>query len=113
MPGADNVASALIADGFRAAGLTPPPPQVVSDSTTFRTRLVETGQFLSFLPGSTLHFSAGRLRVKVLPVKLPIKAPPTEVFTLKDRTPNAIARLFVAELQLISIPLKTGLASNT
>ena len=112
MPEADNVASALIADGFRAAGLMPPTPQAVSDSTTFRTRLVETGRFLSFLPGSTLYFSAGRSRVKVLPVTLPIKAPPTEVLTLKDRTPNAIARLFVAELHVLSEPLKTGLASN-
>jgi DNA-binding transcriptional LysR family regulator len=109
----ENVASLLIADGFRSAGMTPPKPQVVSDSTTFRTRLVETGRFLSFLPGSTLHFSAGRLRVKILPVKLPIKAPPTEVFTLRNRTPNAIARLFIAELHMLSKPLKSGPASNT
>jgi DNA-binding transcriptional LysR family regulator len=113
MPGPENVASLLIADGFRSAGMPPPKPQVVSDSTTFRTRLVETGRFLSFLPGSTLHFSAGRLRVKVLPVKLHIKAPPTEVFTLRNRTPNAIARLFIAELHMLAKPLKIGPASNT
>jgi DNA-binding transcriptional LysR family regulator len=113
MPEPNNVATALIADGFRAAGLTPPTPQAVSDSTTFRTRLVETGEFLSFLPGSTWHFGAGRLRVKVLPVTLPIKAPPTEVFTLKNRTPNPITRLFVAELHTLSKSLKTNLASYT
>ena len=68
MPELDNVASALIADGFRSAGIAPPTPQVVSDSMAVRTRLVEMGRFLTFLPGSTLYFGAGRLRVKILPV---------------------------------------------
>ncbi len=68
LPELDNVASALIADAFRSADITPPTPQVVSDSTTVRTRLVQTGRFLTFLPGSTLYFGAGRGRVKVSPV---------------------------------------------
>jgi DNA-binding transcriptional LysR family regulator len=108
MPELDNVASALIADGFRAAGITPPTPQVVSDSTAVRTRLVEMGRFLTFLPGSTLHFGASWLRVKTLPVKLSMKAPPTEIITLKNRTSNAIARLFIAELHSLAKPLKKG-----
>jgi DNA-binding transcriptional LysR family regulator len=106
MPELDNVASALIADGFRAAGFAPPTPQVVSDSTAVRTRLVEMGRFLTFLPGSTLHFGASWLRVKALPVKLSMKAPPTEIITLKNRTPNAIAKLFIAELHSFAKPLK-------
>ena len=71
-----------------------------------RTRLVEVGQFLTFLPGSTLHFGAGWLRVKILPVKLSMQAPPTEIITLKNRTPNAVARLFIAELHTLAKPLK-------
>ena len=106
LPELDNVASALIADGFRSAGIVPPTPQVVSDSTAVRTRLVEMGRFLTFLPGSTLYFGAGRLRVKVLPVSLSMKAPPTEIITLKNRTPNAIARIFIAELHAVAEPLK-------
>ena len=106
LPELDNVASALIADGFRSAGIVPPTPQVVSDSMAVRTRLVEMGRFLTFLPGSTLYFGAGRLRVKVLPVSLSMKAPPTEIITLKNRTPNAIARLFIAELHAVAEPLK-------
>jgi DNA-binding transcriptional LysR family regulator len=98
MPELDNVAWALIADGFRSAGITPPTPQVVSDSMAVRTRLVEMGRFLTFLPGSTLHYGAEWLRVKILPVKSSIKAPPTEIITLKNRTPNAIARLIIEEL---------------
>ncbi|MGH7153049.1 MAG: hypothetical protein ACREF3_03895 [Acetobacteraceae bacterium] len=48
------------------------------------------------------------LRVKILPVSLSMKAPPTEIITLKDRTPNAIARLFIAESHAVADPLKKG-----
>jgi DNA-binding transcriptional LysR family regulator len=108
LPESANVAAALIADAFRSAGIAPPTPQVVSDSMAARTRLVETGRFLTFLPGSTLHFGANWLRVKILPVTLSMKAPPTELFTLKNRTPNAIARLFIEELHTFAKPLKKG-----
>jgi hypothetical protein len=37
-----------------------------------------------------------------------MKAPPTEIITLKNRTPNAIARLFIAELHSFAKPLKKG-----
>jgi DNA-binding transcriptional LysR family regulator len=98
MPEPDNVAWGLIVDGFRSAGVTVPTAQVVSDSTTARTRLVEMGQFLTILPGSTLQFDAKRPRVKILPVALAMKTPPIEIITLKNRTPNSIARLFIDEL---------------
>jgi len=113
MPEPDNVAMTLIADCFAAAGLKPPAPQVVSDSMAARTRLVEMGPFLTFLPHSTLHFSAGRLRVKVLPVTLSMKAPPTQIVTLRNRTRNAIAKLFIDEMHAISKPLKKGLRAAT
>jgi DNA-binding transcriptional LysR family regulator len=105
LPEAENVAMTLIADCFRAAGATPPTPQVVSDSMAARTRLVETGPFLTFLPGSTLHFGVSRLLVRILPVTLSMKTPPTQVLTLKNRTPNAVARLFIDELHTFVTPL--------
>jgi hypothetical protein len=66
------------------------------------------GPFLTFLPGSTLHFGARRLQVKILPVALSMKTPPTQVITLKNRTPNAIARLFIDELHTFVTPLTKG-----
>jgi DNA-binding transcriptional LysR family regulator len=108
LPEADNVAMTLIADCFRAAGAVPPTPQVVSDSMAARTRLVEMGPFLTFLPGSTLHFGAKRLQVKILPIALSMKTPPTQVITLKNRTPNAIAKLFIEELHTFVTPLTKG-----
>jgi DNA-binding transcriptional LysR family regulator len=105
MPESDNIASALIAEGFRSAGLTPPAPQVVSNSVTLRLRLVESGGYIAALPESTLRFGAQRMRIKILPVRLRMQAPPAVAIALKNRTPNPIARLFVDELRAFSNPL--------
>jgi len=107
MPEADNLIWPLIEEGFRTAGLNPPAPQVVSNSMAIRTRLVETGRFLTILPGSTLHFGARRLRMKVLPVTLPIQAQPVQVVTLRNRTPNPIAKLFIDEMRVFTTPFTT------
>jgi DNA-binding transcriptional LysR family regulator len=106
MPDFDNIALALIADAFRSAGVPPPIPQVVSSSMTLRTRLIETGQFIAILPDSTLRFEAKRLQIKILPVGLRIKNPPVVIISLKNRTPNPIARLFIDELHRLMQPLK-------
>jgi DNA-binding transcriptional LysR family regulator len=105
MPESDNIAMALISDGFRAAGLSSPTPQVVSNSITLRVRLVETGPFIAILPDSTVRFGAGRMQIKILPVQLRTKTPPTVAISLKNRTPNPIARLFVDELREFVKPL--------
>src|SRR6185295_7840398 len=104
MPESDNIAAALIAEAFRAAGLTPPVPQVVSNSVTLRLRLVESGGFIAALPDSTLRFGAQRMRIKILPVRLRTEAPPTVSISLKNRTPNPIAKLFVDELRAFANP---------
>jgi DNA-binding transcriptional LysR family regulator len=105
LPESDNIATALIAEGFRSAGLTPPAPQVVSNSVTLRVRLVETGGFIAALPASTLRFGAERMRIKILPVRLQMEEPPGVAISLKNRTPNPIARLFVDELRAYASPL--------
>ena len=51
------------------------------------------------LPGSMLHFGAKRLALKILPVTLPMKSEPVEIITLKQRTPNAVAKLVIEELR--------------
>src|SRR6476661_1977618 len=49
MSESDNIAAALLEEAFRSAGLTPPEPQVVSNSITLRLRLVESGGFVAAL----------------------------------------------------------------
>ena len=86
MPESDNIAMALISEAFLAVGLTPPAPQIISNSITFRMRLIETGQFIAILPDSSLRFGASRPQIKILPIRLRLKAPP------------AVGRLKVAAL---------------
>jgi len=105
MPESDNIATALISEGFRAAGLAPPTPQMVTNSVTLRVRLVESGRFIAALPGSTLRFAAGRMQIKILPVELRTHAPPTVAISLKHRTANPIAKLFVDEVRALADPL--------
>jgi DNA-binding transcriptional LysR family regulator len=108
MPESDNIATALISEVFRSAGLAPPAPQVVSNSVTLRLRLIETGRFIGFLPDSTVRFVGGRMRVKVLPVQLRLDEPPVVCISLKHRTPNPIVRLFINELRAFAKPLTKG-----
>src|SRR5262245_23130371 len=105
MPDSDNIAMALISEAFLSAGLTPPTPQVISNSITFRMRLIETGQFIAILPDSSLQFGAGRPQIKILPIRLRLKAPPVVAISLKNRTPNPIAKLFIDELRAYMRPL--------
>ncbi|MGB6537363.1 MAG: LysR family transcriptional regulator [Xanthobacteraceae bacterium] len=102
LPEPDNVAASFVADVFLAARLTPPKPRVVSNSVAMRVRLVETGKFLTMVPASMLHFGAERLQVKRLPINLSINSPPTEIISLKNRTPSAVARMFLNELRAFS-----------
>ena len=71
---------------------------------------METGKFLTIIPASMLHFGAGRLHVKRLPINLSMKSPPVEIISLKNRTPSAVARMFLDELrdfsQMSGIALK-------
>jgi len=99
LPRLDNVVGLLLVEGFGRAGMALPKPRVVSNSMAVRTRLVEGNHFLTLLPGSMLHFGSNRLRLKKLPVALPLESQPVEVISLKNRTLNAVARLFVQELR--------------
>jgi DNA-binding transcriptional LysR family regulator len=105
LPEFDNIVGALISESFRIAGVALPAPRVVSNSMAVRTRLVESGIFLTLLPGSMLHFGANRLRVKTLPVAIPMKSQPAEIITLRNRTLTPIAGLFIEELRALTRPM--------
>ena len=105
LPAQDNPVGALIAEGFRRSGTALPTPRVISNSMAVRTRLVEGNHFLTMVPGSMLHFSNSRLRVKKLPVVLPLELQPVEVISLRNRSLSAVANLFVQELRYVVRPL--------
>ena len=80
---------------FRASGLDYPRAMVVSNSPEMRMSLVATGHFLTIVASSMLRFRTTRPELKVLPVELPMARGPVGIVTLKNRTLNPIAKLFI------------------
>ena len=89
-----TVVNDMVANAFRAQGLTPPSLRVTTYSMQLRMQLLESGQYLTVLPASAVKFNAGRWSIKALPIKLGQDLP-VSVITLKNRTLSAAAQLFV------------------
>jgi DNA-binding transcriptional LysR family regulator len=85
----------LAFESFRASGLDFPRTIVVTESPQVRFNLPATGSFLTMLPASALKFPLRRTEIKALPVQLPIGPLPIGIITLKNRTLNSVARLFI------------------
>jgi len=95
IPTPDSIVDALFREYFRSAGMAPPRLSVATDSMILRTRLLETGRYVSVLPRSILFFGGELPHVKILPVSLPGIALVTEILTLKNRTLSPAAELFI------------------
>lgn len=95
VPSFENFPWSLIADAFQARGLDLPRRIVTTRSLQLTTSLVATGRFLTVLPRNVLHFRAKSLGLKVLPVDVRIQPYPVGIVTLKNRTPNPVAQLFI------------------
>lgn len=101
----DSVLAPLLMDAFRASGLGLPRPTVLAMPGEVRSRLLESGRFLSIAPVSALKFSGDRLDLKVLPVRLPPARLPVGIVTLRKRTLSPVAQLFIETAREISKPL--------
>jgi DNA-binding transcriptional LysR family regulator len=105
LPRSGTPASAIIADWFHAHRLEVPRAAVVCNSVQLQNALIATGQFLTLLPRSMLRFSAKRLAIKVLSVRLPGPQGPVGILTLKNRTPAPVSRLFMDCIREVAKPL--------
>jgi DNA-binding transcriptional LysR family regulator len=108
LPRADTVAGAFIHDAFQASGLPSPSDGVIWSSIQMHTALLATGRFLAMFSASVLKFSAHRQAVKVLPVKLPNRPAPVGMTTLKHRTINPVAQLFIECAREVAAPLSAN-----
>jgi hypothetical protein len=54
----------------------------------------------------TLRFGAKRLRMKILPIAVRTNDQSVQIITLKNRTPNPIAKFFLDELKSVAKPQK-------
>jgi hypothetical protein len=71
-----------------------------------RIGLAETGRFLTMVLPAMLRFGATGRRLKILPTQ--IKPRSVDIITVKNRTPNPIATLFINELRALAKPLAKG-----
>lgn len=95
LPLVDAGVGQQIAEGISSTGASLPAETVFSNSIPLRINLLLTGNYISVLPHSMLHFGAGRLPVKILPVKLPGAYKPVEMTIVKSRTLSPIAHRFI------------------
>lgn len=99
LPPADTTNSYVVMEAFRARGLEPPTVSFVTYSVTLRTSLLATGRYLSVLPRSMMSLYARRMALKVLPIKLAVRKWPVVIATVKNRTLNPVAHMFIEHLR--------------
>lgn len=99
LPPPQTLNSIVVMEAFKAAGLGGPKINLVTFSIQLRVNLIADGPYITVLPRSMMQLYGFRLPVKVLPVKLPVRQWPVAMVTLKNRTLNPIAKLFIEHLR--------------
>jgi DNA-binding transcriptional LysR family regulator len=108
LPSPDSAVGAFAVEAFRASGLNYPRSTVVAFAYDLRTNLLRTGRYLTILPQSVLRFPVKHPFVRELPVKLPISSGPIGILTLKNRTLNPVAQLFIDCAHQVAKPQVKG-----
>jgi DNA-binding transcriptional LysR family regulator len=105
IPPPDTLVGARFEEAFRAVGLDVPNRKVLASSIQLNIGLLATEHFLTILPDSLLWFSGKRLGIKALPIKLSVPPRSIGIVTLRNRTINAAARIFIQTAQEVTRPL--------
>jgi DNA-binding transcriptional LysR family regulator len=95
LPQADSWPGSLAEELFRATGAEMPRAPVTTLSMHLCCRLAATGRFVTMLPSSILRFGGSALSLTVLPIRLPPQRRPVGILTLRNRTLNPVAKLFI------------------
>jgi DNA-binding transcriptional LysR family regulator len=95
LPPPHTVIGSIATEAFRANRLAYPRATVFTDRPEVRINLLATGRFVSIFSASSLRLPIERPEVKVLPIELPLARAPIGITTLKNRTVNPAARLFI------------------
>jgi len=108
LPTPKSVVGLVAIEAFRACGLDYPRPTVFADFAEPRMSLLTTGRFLTISPASTLKFPSRRPDLKILPVELRMARVPVGIVTLRNRTLNPIAKLFIQHAREVAKSLTKG-----
>jgi DNA-binding transcriptional LysR family regulator len=96
LPTKDSFAAAAIARAFRERGLALPRNFVTTNSYPLRQSMMATGRVLAFAFRTRLRLASKHAGVKAVPVDLNIPYGSVGIVTLKNRTINPAAELFIA-----------------
>jgi DNA-binding transcriptional LysR family regulator len=95
LPAKESLGGPLLARAFRERGLGPPQNFVTTDSMQLRQALIATGRVLSPYFTTRLQLSGKHSGLKAVPVDLRIPSSSVGIVTLKNRTINPAAELFI------------------
>jgi DNA-binding transcriptional LysR family regulator len=99
LPPAESLNNVVVEEAFRARGLEPPKISLVTFSVQLRASMVATGDYVTVFPRSMMRHFAQRTVLKVLPISLPTREWPVALVTLRDRTLNPVAKLFIEHVR--------------
>ena len=95
MPPPDTSSYKLVAEAFKARGLSMPAPTLVTYSTGLRAKLSARSRFITVVPKSLLRHGDDRHTLKELAVDMPMRPWPVAILTLKNRTLSPVVERFI------------------
>jgi DNA-binding transcriptional LysR family regulator len=102
LPPPDSVAGRRCMEAFRVNGLNPPRNLVIAISVHLQIGLLATQGYVTIFPKSLMQASAKRLSIKALPIRLDVESLPIGIVTLRRRTINPAAQLFIEMAREVS-----------
>jgi DNA-binding transcriptional LysR family regulator len=105
LPPPDSLSGSVITEAFQANGLEVPRLTVITAYAPVRNALLATGRFLTIIPNSVARFPSKKTGLAVLPIELPTTFRPVGIITLKNRTLNPVAQLFIDCAREVAKPL--------
>jgi DNA-binding transcriptional LysR family regulator len=113
LPPYDSAPGSLIGEIFRAGGLQPPQPSIVTLSVQLTVTLIAGGRFVGLLPSSVAQFNARRVGLKIVPVKLPAARFAAGIITVKGLTLSPLAELFIECARDLARSMRYPTSSST
>ncbi|MGH6672375.1 MAG: LysR family transcriptional regulator [Xanthobacteraceae bacterium] len=90
---------------FRTSGLEPPQPAIETLALPLRAALLGSHRFLSIVPGFSIVLPRPHPELVALPVKLKVAREPVGIVTLKNRSLNPAAQMFIECVRELTKPL--------
>lgn len=98
-------ADSPVVAGFAALGLPMPRMWVQGGSLNARFALLDSGRYVTAMPGAFLHFARHRHNLTLLPVALPRWTAPNMLMTLRQHSLSPVVTVFLEIVRELARPL--------